>query len=90
MKFPSEFSQRHLPAYVHADIRWWLPYMQAWDGIQILDQQKPTLHAYTDTSSLKGLGGTLGDKWFSTQCPCQFRNRDIQFKEIYAVLKAIL
>ena len=66
MKFPSEFSWRHMSAYAHTDIQWWLSYTQAWNGVHILDQQKPTLHVYTDTSSLKGLGGTLGDKWFSS------------------------
>jgi len=55
-----------------------------------LDPPKPTLHVYTDTSSSKGLGGIFGDEWFSTRCPCHFRNRNIQFKEIYAVLQAIL
>jgi len=64
--------------------------VQAWNGVQILDQPKPTLHVYTDASGLKGLGGTFGDEWFSTRCPCQFRNRDIQFKEIYVVLQSII
>src|SRR5882724_11318901 len=59
MNFPSEFSWRHLPAYACANIRWWLSYMQAWNSIHILDQQKPTLHIYTDASSLKGLGDTI-------------------------------
>ena len=89
-KFLSEFSMRHVPGYAHADIRWWLSYVQAWNGVQILDPPKATLHVYTDTSGLKGLGGTFGDEWFSTQCPHWFRTRDIQFKEIYAVLQAIL
>jgi len=81
---------RHLPAYARADIRWWLSYAQAWNGVQILDPPKPTLHIYTNASSLKGLGGKFGDEWFSTQYPRQFRSREIQFKEIYVVLQAIL
>jgi len=66
MKFPSDFALRHIPVYALADIQWWLAYAQAWNGVQILDQPKPTLHVYTDASGLKGLGGTFGDKWFST------------------------
>jgi len=89
-KFPSEFSTRHVPGYAHADIQWWLLYAQAWNGVQILDPPKATLHVYTDASGLKGLGGTFGDEWFSTRCPRRFRTRDIQFKEIYAILQAIL
>ena len=88
--FKSSFSLRYVPAYTHADIKWWLSYMHAWNGIQILDLTKPMLHVYTNASSSKVLGGIFGDEWFSTRCPCRFRNRDIQFKEIYAVLQAIL
>jgi len=50
MKFPSEFTLRHMPAYTCEDIQWWLVYAQAWNSVQILDQPKPTLHIYTDTA----------------------------------------
>jgi len=62
----------------------------AWNGIQILDLAGHILHVYTNASGSKGLGGIFGDSWFSARCPCQFHSRDIQFKEIYAVLQAVL
>jgi len=43
-----------------------------------------------DASRLKGLGGIFEDKWFSSRYPCHFRSRDIQFKEIYVMMQAIL
>jgi len=43
-----------------------------------------------DASGSKGLGGIFEDQWYSSRCPCCFRTRDIQFKEVYAVLQAIL
>jgi len=51
---------------------------------------KSHLHIYTDASGKKGLGGIFGDAWFSLRCPRRFRLRDIQFKEIYTVLQAIM
>jgi len=84
------FSLRDVPVYAHADILWWLSSAQAWNGIQILDPLKPSLHVYTNASSMKGLGGVFGDEWFSTRWPHLFRSRDIQFKEVYVVLEAIL
>lgn len=90
MTFQSEFSRRHVPAYARSDIHWWSIYAQAWNGVQILEPTKSTIHICTDASGLKGLGGIFGDKWFSSRCPRRFRTRDIQFKEIYAVLQAIL
>src|SRR5882672_1971631 len=90
MTFPDNFSRRHVPGYAQADIAWWSAYAWHWNGIQILEQPKATLHIYTDASSKKGLGGIFGDAWFSSRCPRRFLLRDIQFKEIYAVLQAIM
>jgi len=56
----------------------------------ILEPKKLMLHTCTDTSGSKCLGGIFGDEWFSLRCPRWFQLRDIQFKEIYAVLQAIL
>jgi len=90
MTFRSDFTRRHIPTYARADIKWWLTYARSWNGIQILETKQPTVNIYTDASGSKGLGGTFEDCWFSTRCPCQFCSRDIQFKESYAVLQAIL
>src|SRR5882672_6019657 len=90
MKFSNEFTIKHIPAYARLDIHWWSMYAHSWNGMQLLEPQNPTLHIYMDASGTKGLGGIFGDEWFSTKCPRHFCSRDIQFKEIYAVLHAIL
>src|SRR5882724_6961759 len=88
--FLSDFARRHIPAYARADLRWWSTYADSWNGVQILEMTRPTIQIYTDASGVKGLGGIHEDRWFSTRCPRRFRNYDIQFKETYAVLQAIL
>jgi len=90
MTFSNKFAIKHIPAYTHFDIHWWSMYACSWNSVQLLEPQNPTLHIYMDASSTKGLGGIFGDEWFSTRCPRRFCSRDIQFKEIYAVLHAIL
>ena len=56
-------------------------------------ERRPTAgdaSTYCVDSGTMGLGGIFDDRWFSARCPRRFRDRDIQFKEIYAVLQAIL
>src|SRR5882724_5858088 len=65
-------------------------YVHSWNGVQLLNPLKPMLDVHTDASGTKRLGGTFGDEWFSMRCPRCFCLRDIQFKEIYVVLQAIL
>jgi len=64
--------------------------VDTWNGVEILEPSCPTVHIYTDASESKGLGGVFGEIWFFTRCPCQFWLWDIQFKETYMVLQAIL
>ena len=61
MMFKCDFTLRHIPAYAQSDICWWLRYAQSWNGVQILAEPQPTLHVYTDASSLKGLGSIFED-----------------------------
>jgi len=55
-----------------------------------IEQPRVTLHIYTDASGKKGLGGIFRRHLVSLRCPRRFSLRDIQFKEIYAVLQAIM
>ena len=90
MTFSSPFSHRRLPAYAQADVRWWHQFSHAWNGIRLISPSYPTIHIYTDASGTKGIGGIFDEHWFSSKVPCHFQCHDIQFKEIYAVLQAIL
>jgi hypothetical protein len=86
----SQYCCRRTPIPAHVEIHWWRTFASAWNGVRIISPSLPTVHVYTDASGSKGLGGIFESKWFATQVPRCFRNRDIQFKEIYAVLQAIL
>jgi hypothetical protein len=88
--FKSHRAIRHLPAYARAEIRWWHVYAFRWNGVRLIAPLCETVHVYTDASGKKGIGGIFGREWFSSRIPRRFRDRDIQFKEIYAVLHAIL
>ena len=90
MTFASPFMYRRVPAYARADIHWWHSFAHIWNGVHFISPSQHTVHVYTNASSMKGIGGILGNKWFSPHVPCCFCHQDIQFKEIYAVLHAIL
>lgn len=90
MNFTSSFQVLRIPAGAHADIRWWSIFCSVWNGVRILSTASAPLQVYTDASGTKGLGGLFGKSWFSSRIPRRFRGDDIQFKETYAVLQAIL
>ncbi|KAG9223380.1 hypothetical protein CCMSSC00406_0009271 [Pleurotus cornucopiae] len=85
-------SCHHIPRYACCDLRWWSTYASSWNGITLIDTPSVQHHVFTDASSTKGLGGVFNNHWFSTRVPRRFRGskRDIQFKELYAILQVIL
>ncbi|PIL25946.1 hypothetical protein GSI_11700 [Ganoderma sinense ZZ0214-1] len=62
------------------------------NGIRLIAPTRPTVHVFTDASSLerKGIGGVFGSMWFASRVPHRFHKRDIQFKELFAVIQAVL
>ena len=88
--FKSPFSVRRLPSSVKRDLTWWRSVASNWNGVQLLRAARPTLHVYTDASGTKGIGGIFQSSWFATRVPRRHRNRDIQFKELFAVQHAVL
>ena len=89
-KFRSQFVQLHIPASTHHDLVWWKVFCDPWNGVQVLSPVQPSVCIYTDASGRKGLGGIFGSEWYSSRVPCHFRERDIQFKEAFAIFQAIL
>ena len=89
--FSTAHSSRCIPSSARADIRWWAIFSQVWNGVRLIGPDRSdSIPIYTDASGRKGLGGIYGECWFSTRCPRRHRSWDIQVKEIYAVLQAIL
>ena len=89
-KFKSPFQRLRIPNGARSDLRWWSLFCATWNGVRIISPPMDALQVFTDASGTKGLGGIFGDHWFSSRIPRRFRNEDIQFKEIYAVLQAVL
>ncbi len=90
--FRSGYAVRHIPGYARADIVWWSVFHSRWNGVMFIQPSRPTVHVYTDASGSdkKGIGGIFGSSWFASRVPRRFRKRDIQFKELYAALQAVL
>lgn len=89
-KFTSRFTRLHIPSGVVSDLNWWFTFSRNWNGIRFLAPTRPAFSITTDASGVKGLGGIFGSQWFSSRCPRRYRSRDIHFKELYAILQAIL
>ncbi|KAF5379032.1 hypothetical protein D9615_006011 [Tricholomella constricta] len=88
--FTSPHAIRHIPKPAMSDIQWWHVFSAHWNGIMLINPSLPSLSVHTDASGSKGLGGIAGDQRFSARTPRRHRPCDIQFKEIFAVLHAIL
>ncbi|KAL1936893.1 hypothetical protein VTO73DRAFT_4842 [Trametes versicolor] len=88
--FTTPYARRRLPKSARNDIRWWLNLSTAWNGVSLIDSNRPQVSLHTDASGTKGAGGILSDLWFAVRIPRRYRERDIKFKEFYAIIYAIL
>ena len=90
MEFCSPFQKLHVGWGVKADIYWWHTSCVPWNGVCLLVPSLPSAKVYTDANGRKGIGGVYQSHWFSSRVPCRYHDRDIQFKEAFAILHAIL
>ena len=87
---------------MRADLLWWRTYLKDWDGLKLLRymDSRPIWHVWTDVSGKLGIGGYILpspdqidvirlEDVFSTRVATRHRHKDIQFKEIKAVLYTI-
>lgn len=88
--FRSRNTRRRITPAVRRDLDWWLAVSTTWNGIRLLTPNRPVLHIFTDASGTKGIGGIFSASWFATRIPRRYRKHDIQFKELFAVLHAVL
>ena len=90
----------HLNKSIKADLSWWSRFLADWNGIRLLKQQtmRPIYHIWTDASGNIGLGGYILDdppmltavkEAFSILLSSRWRGKDIQFKEMMAILIAL-
>ena len=90
MKFQSPFQKLHVTKAVKADIHWWQTFCTSWNVVHLLSPSLLVVDVHTDASGRKGIGGVCQSEWFSSHVPCRYHNRDIQFKEVFAILHVIL
>ena len=90
MKFQSPFQRLHVTRGVKADLFWWWAFCMPWNGVCLLNLPIPSVIVHKDASGRKGIDGVCASRWFSSHMPCWYWDRDIQFKEVFAILYAIL
>ena len=90
LTFTSPFATCYIPKSAASDICWWQTFSAQWNSVMVLTLSLPSISVYTDASGQKGLGGVISDQWFSAQMLRCYRCHNIQFKEIFAILYAIL
>ena len=88
--FRASCSWRRVPGPLHRDLDWWRDVASSWNGIRLINPKRAEAHIFTDASGTKGIGGIFGSRWFSSRLPRRLRGRDIQYKELFAVLNALL
>ena len=89
----------HITPGVKQDLLWWREFLSNWNGIKILRHpDQPVKYMWTDASGNLGLGGYILDhisqapslhNGFSKRTPSRHVDKDIQFKEMLAVLTGI-
>ena len=89
-----------LTTAMKADLQWWNIFLKDWDGLKLLRQvaSRKSWYIWTDASGNLGMGGYILEHpdllqhvqdAFSTRVPSRHSHKDIQFKEMTAVLHAI-
>lgn len=85
---------------MRADLLWWKAFLKDWNGLQLLRhvESRKTWYIWTDASGNLGMGGYILERpellhsvqdVFSIRVPTRHARKDIQFKEMKAVLHAV-
>lgn len=88
--------RRRLTQYAKREIEWWRVTLGNYRAIRYLTDEPsflPELHVWSDASGRLGIGGHLqgsgvGEE-FSEHLPRRHRDKDIMFKEAFAVLRCV-
>ena len=76
--------------HARRDILWWLIFLRHWSCISIIQMKRPLFEIWTDASGTKGIGGIFEQHLFSAHVPRRHRTKHINWKEMYAILYALL
>lgn len=83
----------YLNTEARADIQWWIKFLPTSNKQYILPDITPTysdsLKLYTDASNI-GFGAAFGHHWIQSPWPPSTSSKSIDFKEMFAILAAVL
>ena len=78
-----------LSAGAKADLRWWMVFLQGWNGKSFFQTVRPTLEIFSDASGSYGCGAfAAGHNWFQLQWPEDWAPVHITAKELLPVVIA--
>lgn len=72
------------------DLRWWLQFLLSWSAISMIQLSRTSFDVATDASGEKGIGGVYNRTVFSERIPSRHKSKEIDWKEMFAVLHAFL
>ena len=103
-EYTSPHHRRRLSSHAMDDLRWWNTFLPTWNGITLIRTVRHEIRIWTDASGTRGLGGyylqpsddPLPQQWkmltwdtaYSKPIPRHHRGKDINYKEMLAVLTA--
>ena len=74
------------------DIHWWCELLKSWNRSAIIPSPRrlysTDLMLFTDAAKYLGFGAVFGDAWIQSVWPQEWEERDIDFKEFFAVYAA--
>jgi len=72
------------------DLQWWLRFLTSWSSILMIQLSRICHDVATDASGGKGIGGIHKRQVFSERLPSRHKSKEIDWKEMFAVLHAFL
>ena len=75
------------------DIQWWCEMLHSWNQHTIIPDNRriysTTLTLYTDACKYIGFGATYKNSWIMSSWPEEWREFNINFKELFAIVAAV-
>ena len=90
LKRKSRYRRIRLNSEVKQDLRWWKLFLSSWSAISLIQLSRPVFQVSTDASGLKGIGGVYDGRIFSSRVPPRHKEKHINWKEMFAVLHALI
>ena len=90
LKRNAPYRRIRLNSTVKQDLRWWNLFLHGWSSVTLIQLARPKFEVFTDASGTKGIGGVFERNLFSSRVPQRHRSKHINWKEMFAVLQALI